>query len=161
MRGFKAQISGLQAQQQQREAELSRLRDLSEKERARADQFASLFQEQEKRVPAQSWFTVTAGAQRSAQSSKPLEIPKGAILVNLRLDLAKNWRETYRAVLSSGAGKQILARSNLKAAESDKEIIIIFSVPATDLPGGHYEIMLYGSGENEALETYSFRIARN
>jgi hypothetical protein len=161
MHGFKAQISGLQAQQQQRETELSRLRDLSEKEHARADQLASLFQEQEKRDPAQSWFTVTAGAQRSAQFSKPLEIPKGAILVNLSLDLAKNWKETYRAVLSSGGGKEILTRDNLKAAVSDKEIIIMFSVPATDLPSGHYIITLYGTGEKEAVDTYSFGIARN
>ena len=166
MRGLKEQISGLQAQQQSREIEESRLRERYEKERARADQFAALFQEQEKRVPTQLAmpselpFTLSPEAQRSAQPSKPLPIPEGAILVDLRLDLAENWKATYRAVLSSG-GEDILTRSNLKAADSEKEITISFTVPAADLPSGHYVIMLYGSSEKETLATYSFRVVRN
>jgi hypothetical protein len=167
MSGLKEQISGLQAQQQNRAVEESRLRELAEKEHDRADQIARMLeQEQEKRVPtqfamaSQPSFTLFPGAQRSAQSSQQIKIAKSASLVDLRLDLPENWKATYRAVLSSG-GEEILSRLNLKAAESAKEITISFSVPATDLPSGHYEIMLYGTGENEARETYAFRVARN
>jgi hypothetical protein len=167
MRGLKEQISGLQAQQQNSAAEESRLRALYDKEHARADQIAGLLQqEREQRVPTpfaaarQPSFTVFAGAQRSAQSSQTLKIQKDAILVELRLDLAQNWKVTYRAELWSGE-IEILTRSNLKAEESEKEIAVSFSVPARDLPSGYCLIRLYGSGENEVLEIYSFRVARN
>lgn len=161
--GLKDQISGLQAQRQIKEA---RLLAQFETERARADQIAGLLrQEQGKRAPTQiamatqPWFTVFPGAQRSAQATQRVEIPKDAILVGLRLDLAENWKETYRVVLSIG-GKEALSRSNLKAAVGDKEITISFRVPAADLPSGYCEVGLYGSGDNEILETYSFRVVR-
>ncbi len=167
MGGLENQISGLQARQQDRETEESRLRALLEKERSRADEIAGLLQqEQAKRTPtplamvSQPWFTVAPGAQRSAGPVQAFEIPKGALLVGLKLDLPENWKQTYRVVLLS-PDKEILSRSNLKAAVSEKEITIGFSVPASDLPAGHCEIRLYGTGETEILETYSFRVIRN
>jgi hypothetical protein len=149
--GLKGQISGLQARY--------------EKEHERADQIASLLRDQEQRAAAQSGmmseFTLSPGAQRSAEPTKSLEMPKGALLVPVKLDLAENWKETYKAVLLSSGDREILTRSNLKAAVSDREITISFVVPATDLPSGNYLIRLYGSGENEVRETYSFRVVKN
>lgn len=165
--GLRKEIYGLQAQQQNSAAEAFRLRALFERERARADQIAGLLLEaQGKRVLTQTamvsqpWFTLAAGAQRSSHSYQSIDIKREAILVGLRLDLAENWKDTYRAVLLSGE-KEILSRSNLRAAVSEKEIVISFSVPAADLPGGYCEIRLYGSVEDEVLETYSFRVIRN
>ena len=164
--GLKEQIAELQAQRQSMEAEGARLLAQLETERARAAQNAAMFrQEQGKRAPvevrtaSETWFTVFPGAQRGAQATQRFEIPKDAVLVGLRLDLAENWKESYRVVLSS-EGKEILSRSNLRAAVSDREITIRFSVPAADVPGGYCEISLYGSGDNEILETYSFRVVR-
>jgi hypothetical protein len=57
-------------------------------------------------------------------------------------------------------GKEILSRSNLKASVSDKEVVIRLRVPATDLSSGYCEIRLYGSDENEDLETYYFRVTK-
>ncbi len=160
MSGLKGQITGLLAQQ-------ADLRALYDKEQVRADEIASLLQkEQEKRVPtasamaSQPWFTIAPGVQRSLQSAQSLEIPKGAVLVGLKLDLAENWKATYKAVLLS-EGEEILSRSNLKAAVSEKRITISFSVPAIDLPDGNCEIRLYDAAAKEILETYSFRIIKN
>jgi hypothetical protein len=167
MSGLREQVSGLRGQLQNREAEESRLRGLFEQERGRANQIAGLLQqEQESRAATpvammnQPWFTLIPGAQRSAQSSQLLQIPKGVNLVGLKLDLAENYRETYRAVLWSRE-QEILSRSNLKAAVSGNAITVSFSVPASDLPGGYCEIRLHGSSDNEIVETYVFRVAKN
>ena len=167
MSSLKGQISGLQAQQQKRETVESGLRAMFDKEQARADQLANQLQQERQKQPLtqlammrQPSFTLTSGAQRSAQSSTLHVIPKGAILVDLKLDLPENWKETYRVVLLSG-GKEILSHSYLKAAAGAKDITVTFSVPAADLPSGSCEIRLYGTGENEILETYSVRIVKN
>ena len=166
-RGLTEQLRVLQAQQRENAAVESRLRALYEKERARADQMAGLQQQgQEQRVPGpsagaiQQSFTVSPGVLRSAQSVQTLVIQKDTILVELRLDLAQNWKEAYRAVLLSG-GNEMLSRSNLKAEEGDKEITVSFSVAAMNLPGGYCEIWLYGSGESDLLQRYTFRVTRD
>jgi hypothetical protein len=163
MVALKGQVSSLQALQQNSQAVESGLRAEIKKEQ---EQIASLLrQEQGERPPVQltaanqPWFTLSSGAQRGVQSTPGCEIPKGADIVWLKLDLAENRKETYKAVVMSG-GKEILSRSNLKASVTEKEIAISFRMPAADLPGGDCEVRLFGSDENEPSDIFNFRVIR-
>ncbi len=170
--GLKGEVSSLQAQQQVRDAGASELRAQVEVEKARAVEIArQLQQEREKGTARQSDaipvqlamlnpppFPLSPGMQRG-QSSSSLAIPKDAIVVRLELDLAQNPSPTYRAVLLS-EGQEILTRSRLKATESTTAITLRVKLPAADLPGGDYELRLYGAGEKDYMESYVFHVVR-
>jgi hypothetical protein len=171
MAGLQGRISRLEAQQRDKDAAENRWRSLVEEERNRADHLSGqLRQEQEKLTqlaantppsplqPASTEFLLSPGVQRDLQPSRRLQVPKGPGEVILLLDLPQNPFQTYRAVLLN-EGREILSRSRLQAEEGGGRITVTLHLPASDLPGGDYQISLYGSGEMEPMESYIFRVS--
>ncbi len=160
--GLKEEVAGLRAQQQNRDSVESSLRAQITKDK---ELLAIALQQSEKRFalpdPSLShpWFTLSAGIQRSAQSSLTCEIPREAQVVGLKLDLTERRYSSYRAVLTDGS-REILSRGNLKAEVSEKAITVSLRVPADDLPSRYCEVRLYGDGEKEPSETFPFRVVR-
>ncbi len=172
--GLEQKIAALQSSRQDEE---TRMRSLYEGQRAKTDQLAEqLRHEQAKWSAAQSGggrlfadtrsafantlsVLLSPGLTRSADSARRLDIPKGTAIVRVKLDLPENPYATYTAVLLS-EGQEILARKNLKASETPDRITISLDLPASDLPGGDYELRLFGTNQADHLQTYVLRIAR-
>jgi hypothetical protein len=166
---LESHVVQLQAEQRrahdEQQLRSSQLVALTEK----ADQLATQLREERERRPEPKApllalatplpFTLSPGILRGTESSRRLEIPAGTALVELRLDMAQNTHQTYRAVLLS-ENREILSRSGLKASETARQILLSLDVPVSALPSGDYKIDLYGSGEREALDTYVFRVTR-
>lgn len=104
-------------------------------------------------------FLLSPGALRDSGRPQRVAIPKGATLVRLRLDLSENLFATYKVVLS-GEGGEILSLNRLKALESADRITVTLEAPVSALPGGDYKLQLFGTGEPDAVETYTFRVIR-
>jgi len=170
MSGLRVRIASLEAQRQDREAAENGLREQIRKAK---DQIAGLQQQQSLQLPAglapgnqsfalvdQPSITLSPGALRSAQSLQECKVPESAVLVLLKLDLAEDRGNAYKAVLLTDSEKEILTRSNLKADVSEREITVGLRVPASDMPPGNYFVRLYVSDEKEYLESYTFRVTR-
>jgi hypothetical protein len=174
--GLGNQIAALQAQQQNRDARESDLRSQYQEQRAKTDRIAAQLRKEKERwsalqatgggrltgarIPMVDTLSMllSSGVTRDAQASQRLEIPKGATLVALKLDLPENRFKTYKAVLLS-EGQEILSRSGLKASDSGSQILIRLEVPASDLRSGDYEIRLFGAGQNE-FDSYVLQVIR-
>jgi hypothetical protein len=163
VRSQQEQISGMQAQLREKDLVESSLR--AQVRQGRGQIAPPLQGPQNKQVTVglgvapSPWITLTGGALRSEQQPPVCKIQTGQELVRLKLDLAENRKESYRAILL-GDDREILARSDLKADESETEITISLLIPAADLPGGACRILLYGSGEKDPLEVYSFVVKK-
>jgi hypothetical protein len=139
-----------------------------EEQTGRADQLAATLREErqmraqlEPPLPALATpasFTLSPGVLRGSEALRRLEIPTGAILVELKLDMAQNTHQNYKAVLLH-ENREVFSRSGLQASETPQQILLVVEVPASALPAGDYRIDLYGSDERQALETYVFRIS--
>lgn len=172
--GLEQRIAALQASRQDDE---SRLRSLYEDQRAKTDLLvAQLRQEQEKRSAAEAGGSaglretrfalvntlsvmLSPGLTRGAESAGRLEIPKGAALIRVKLDLPENRYQTYTAILLS-EGQEIITRKRLRATETASQITLSLELPAFELPSGDYEIRLFGTNQTNPLETYVLHLVR-
>jgi hypothetical protein len=173
--GLRNQVSGLQALQRDSSATASHWQSLFFEQQAKVARLSGqIREEQELRTRSQPVvsppvaqlallnpppFLLSPGVQRGIQPVTRIVLPRSAVIVSLILDLPENAHRTYRAVLLN-EGQELLSRSLLKASESTERITVCLNLPATDLSGGDYRIKLYGSGEQEPVSTYIFRLSR-
>ena len=110
-------------------------------------------------------FTLSPGLVRGpGEGMKKISVPPGGGRVLLLLDLAVDDYTTYRAMLKTLEGAELLSAANLRARGVSGRRTVAFNVPAAKLAPGHdYEILLGGksaSGEYEDVGTYNFRVVR-
>ncbi|HJU54259.1 MAG TPA: hypothetical protein VJ715_06800, partial [Pyrinomonadaceae bacterium] len=109
-------------------------------------------------------FILTVGAVRGSGETNTIRLSPGVRVIQLRLDLAAQEYQSYRAVLKSIEGqKELLSRKMLRARNSRGRITVSMNLPAQLLSRGDYQIELGGetpAGEYEEVDTYYFRVAR-
>lgn len=106
-------------------------------------------------------FTLTPGLVRESGSLKKLSVPPGARELLIRLDLAEGDYQSYRVVLKTLDGRELLSRQGLRAAGGGKYVPV--SIPAQLISPNDYQILLVGvtpSGEAENISTYYFRVLK-
>lgn len=113
--------------------------------------------------PAIATFMLAAGLTRDASGAQTLNVPRDATQVRLQLlfrptdPLADS---TYRAVLRTVEGRDVLRRDGLKAQARGAARII--TLPAAALADGTYIVTLDGraAGDYETVAEYAFTVAR-
>jgi hypothetical protein len=108
-------------------------------------------------------FDLAGGAIRAGGSLPRVVVPAGAVVVELRVELAANDYPAYRAAVLDEDGKEVWSSSKLTAEEQGGAVAVLLPVPRTLLPAGDYQVKLSGvppSGDPEALGSYPFRVTR-
>lgn len=106
-------------------------------------------------------FTLTPGLVRESGSLKKLSVPPGTSELLIRLDLAEGDYQSYRVVLKTLDGRELLSRQGLRAASGGKYVPV--SIPAQLISPNDYQILLLGvtpSGEAEDISSYYFRVLK-
>jgi hypothetical protein len=107
-------------------------------------------------------FTLTTGLLRAGGSLPRVTLPRDAVVVRLRLELAGDDYPLYRAALLDANGDEIWAASKLRAEGQPGHPAVAFLLPSELLPRGDYQLKLRGlsdGGEPEAVGTYAFRVS--
>jgi len=105
-------------------------------------------------------FALGAGAVRESGELKRVSVPRGAREVNVRLDLAANDYRSYRAVLQTVEGREVLSSRGRRGGGGT---FVQLNIPARLLMPGDYRIRLSGvnpSGEAEEIDSYYFRVLK-
>ena len=108
--------------------------------------------------------TLKPGLVRDAGEMKRVVIPADADGVQLRLELASDEYESYRAVLQTDEGREILTGDKLKAEATGAEKVVVFSFPARLLTDSDYQVKLSGitpSGDLENISRHYFRVVKS
>jgi len=93
--------------------------------------------------------TLTLGTSRSAAGSQIVQIPAGASTLQLRVRLNPDDRfDRYRAGLVSSTGATVWLGDDLHATREGGELILPFTVPASSLGDGSYELAVRGGDED-------------
>ena len=96
---------------------------------------------------------------------KKIPIPPGTNTVQLQLQIAGSDQYlSYRALLQTTEGVEILKASDLKASTAGTSVVISLQAAAGLLTPGDYYVKLSGltpRGEYEDVGRYSFRVVRN
>ena len=100
----------------------------------------------------------------SSGTSKRLTISPDASLVELRLELADDTYQNYRAVLQDEAGSEVLPPfNNLRPKRSGPNQFLVLTLAAKSLPQGDYLLKLSGAtktGELDPLGSYYLGVLR-
>ena len=107
-------------------------------------------------------FTLATGLLRAGGSLSRVTVPKDAVVVRLRLELAGDDYPLYRAALLDANGDEIWAASKLRAEGKPGQPAVVFLLPSGFLVRGDYQLKLSGlsdGGEPEAVGTYAFRVS--
>lgn len=168
------------AQQRTRNDELAASLNQAQEQRARLEQElnslkAQSAREQEtnaNRTPSQGRTSVFAlvltpfrGRGPSGGSGTEINIPAktGSVRLNLALDtINPKAYKSYQATVTKRDGTRILKTDRLAVTSKDGEDYVGFSLPASLLPGGEYEVELSGVSTGNTVEPlglYSFRVA--
>jgi hypothetical protein len=104
------------------------------------------------------------GQTRGDESSgtNKFSIPAGKDTVRLQLELVGNEYQSYRVGLVQSGGAALMQR-DLKSQTVNGHAVILFDVPANNLPPGFYQIKLRGisnSGQEENAGSYAFTVIR-
>ena len=109
-------------------------------------------------------FALAAGPQlRSGGALALVSVPKGAVVVGLRVELPQDDYPRYRAALLDPNGDEIWVGSKLPADGPTGHRAVPVILPVEFLPRGDYRLKLSGMPEQggpEAVRTYSFRVSR-
>jgi hypothetical protein len=99
---------------------------------------------------------------RAMERPTIISIPPGTDYVSFRLELEPGEVHSYRAVLKTQSGNQIIWRSGkLNARSSGKSRVIDIGIPARILTSRWYILELFGSSSAEVEAGYPFRVERN
>lgn len=107
---------------------------------------------------------LSAGMTRGAEGMQKASIPRNAASVRLLLQLETDEYRSYRAVLQTAEGNEVLVRDNLGSRMSNGQKTVALTVPATLLTRRDYLLTLSGVAPGGAIEkigTYTFRILGN
>ncbi|MGB7926470.1 MAG: hypothetical protein WCF57_24745 [Pyrinomonadaceae bacterium] len=108
--------------------------------------------------------TLTPGVVRDAGEMKRVAIPSTADGAQLRLELATDDYQSYRAALQTDAGREIFARDSLKSETTGDGKFVVLSLPSKLLTDGDYQVKLKGAtagGGLEEIGSYYFRVTKN
>lgn len=111
-------------------------------------------------IPAVFAFTLGTGAVRESGQFKKVSVPPGTREVRIRLDLATAEYRSYRAVLQTVDGREMLTSQGLRAGRG---MFVQLHILAKLLTPGDYQIRLSGmnpSGEAEEIDSYYFRVLK-
>lgn len=106
---------------------------------------------------------VVPGFDRSAGGANDLVIPKQARTVRLQLALENNNYRSYRAVLRSVEGKEVLNRRGLKGRSTTSGNTVTLELPARSFPQGDFILALSGTtsqGEAEDVHKYFLSVSK-
>jgi hypothetical protein len=108
-------------------------------------------------------YALAAGRLRSTGESARLTLPREAVAVRLRLELAAADHPSYRAEIFDQEGELVWAASKLISDEDEGEAAVVLVLPAGLLAAGDYEVSLSGAPAGSAPEvvgTYAFGVAK-
>jgi hypothetical protein len=108
--------------------------------------------------------TLTPGAVRDAGEMKRIAIPASADGAQLRLELASDAYQSYRATLQTDEGREIFTGDNLKAEATGGGKVVVLSFPSRLLTNGDYQVKLRGittGGTPEDIGNYYFRVVKS
>ena len=108
---------------------------------------------------------LASGLSRGDGGFKRVKVSPGTSVVRLQLELdpASSDYQSYRAVLQSASGQDVLSRGGLRARATADGKKIMLDVPARLLKGDDYYLRLSGQNserEFEAAGSYSFRVIK-
>jgi hypothetical protein len=116
-------------------------------------------------VPSKSFpVTLMPGVARDTGEMKRVAIPASADAVELRLELAADEYQSYRAVLQTDEGRELFTGDNLKAEARGGGKDVVLNLPARLLTDGDYQVKLRGittGGDLEDVGGYYFRVVRS
>ena len=107
--------------------------------------------------------TLTPGLVRDAGEMKRVAIPTSADAVELRLELGSADYESYRALLRTDEGREVLTSGQLKAETIGSGKFVVLSFPARLLNQSDYQVKLSGintDGNPEDISSYYFRVVK-
>jgi hypothetical protein len=107
---------------------------------------------------------LTPGVVRDAGEIKRVAIPAGADGVQLRLELAADEYQSYRAVLLTDDGREIFTGDKLKAETIGGAKVVVLSFPARLLTPNDYQVKMSGlktDGNLEDISRYYFRVLQS
>jgi hypothetical protein len=118
--------------------------------------------ESQQAVPGQTPpFVLTAGQLRSIGPTARIEVPPGARVVRLQLQLQGERASSYKAVLADADGIDLWFQAKLAATSIDGRDAVMILLPAELLPRGDYQVKLNGisaGGDPMLVATYTFRV---
>jgi hypothetical protein len=99
------------------------------------------------------------GVTRGGGDAQQVTLPDGTDEVRLRLRLAADESQGYRAALLDARGATVFTAEGLRPEPDEGGEVVALSVPAGDLPSGHYLLRLEGvrAGGPERAGSYYFR----
>jgi hypothetical protein len=106
---------------------------------------------------------LASGLTRGDGNLRRVKVPPATSVVRLRLELdpRSDDYESYRAVLQSASGQELLNRDGLRAGVSARIKMVVLDVPARLLKRDDYYLRLSGQNSEKEFESagsYSFRI---
>lgn len=108
--------------------------------------------------------TLTPGVVRDAGEMKRVAVPADADGVQLRLELAADEYQSYRAVLQTDEGREIFTGDKLRAEDAGGAKVVVLSFPARLLTHNDYQVKLSGiktGGNLEDISRYYFRVVQS
>lgn len=104
---------------------------------------------------------LTPGATRDSGEIRRVVVTAGVSAVQLELELARDDFQTYRAIVETDEGREILTANQLKAEVAGNRRVVIVTLHAGLLARGDYHVKLSGSapdGKSEEVGKYYFRV---
>ncbi len=108
-------------------------------------------------------FTLAAGLVRGAGEANKLTIARDVQQVNLIVSFRQGDYASYRAVIQTVAGRNVVSRSGLKAQARGASRIVLVTLPANALANDDYILTLSGTtadGTTEPINEYPFRVVK-
>ena len=105
--------------------------------------------------------TLRPGLERDSGEIKRVILAGGVSTVQLQLELSRDEYQSYRAVLQTDDGREVLSADKLKPESLANGRVVTLSLRASRLVRGDYQIKLSGSdpgGRLEEIGKYHFRV---
>lgn len=113
--------------------------------------------------PVLAAFALMPGLVRDSGTTNRVVISSGTSLAALRLELADNRYQNYRAVLQDSEGSEIWTLNKAKPERTGTDQVVVLTLPVNILPRGDYSLKLSGvnnTGAYDPLGNYYFRVLR-
>lgn len=105
-------------------------------------------------------FAFAAQTTRGVEELRVLTVPPSASTVRLQLEFLSSGRGPYTAVLRTAAGAAVLRRPGLRAQRRHESSRVTVDIPIDRLAEDEYELALIGSGSDDVVADYQFRVVR-
>ena len=105
--------------------------------------------------------TLRPGLERDSGEIKRVTLAAGVSTVQLQLELSRDEYQSYRAVLQTDDGREVLSADKLKPESLANGRVVTLSLRASRLVRGDYQIKLSGldpDGRLEEIGKYHFRV---